>query len=240
LEQPLDSLKLHRDHYTEKLKNIDAMHFEQYPFHDYFRELPFLAVKKHFDLANQSVHVASCGTGLDVHYLKKHYTGVRFHVSDISDRAVALVMKTFAVEGSVQDNENLTFPDNQFDYSFVAASLHHLLRPHKGLYELLRVSKKGVIVIEPNDSWLTRLAVRFNLATEYERDCKNYVFRYSEQDVRKIAKALFCDYTIIRLFAIHRTAKSRLEFLFLKALNKLCNLFFPSVGNYIIFAITKK
>ena len=68
----------------------------------------------------------------------------------------------------------MSFADNSFDYVFIAASLHHLPRPIVGLYELIRVAKYGVIVIELNDSWLTRLATRFKLATEIE-ETGNYV-----------------------------------------------------------------
>jgi ubiquinone/menaquinone biosynthesis C-methylase UbiE len=214
--------------------------YEGNPFHDYFRELPFLALKKRFVLDHQSVLVASCGNGIDIHYLRKHFDDVRFHASDISESAVTLAMKTFNIDGSVQDNEHLSFADDTFDYSFVAASLHHLLRPHQGLYELLRVSRKGVIAIEPNDCWLTRLAVRLNLATEYERDTRNYVFRYSKKDVEKVAKAMFCEYKVIRMFAIHRIARSVWEYRFLRLLNRAGNAVVPSLGNYIIFAITKE
>lgn len=240
MDRATDSRKVHREHWESILRNADSVDYEANPYHDYFRELPFLSLKKRFALDGQSVLVASCGNGIDVHYLRKHFADVRFHASDIAESAVALTMDTFAVDGSVQDNEHLLFPDDTFDYSLVAASLHHLLRPHMGLYELLRVSRKGVIAIEPNDCWLTRLAVRLKLAKEYEPDTGNYVFRYGRRDVEKIAKAMFCEFTVIRLFAIHRVAKSRLEFQLLRMLNSVANVLVPSLGNYIVFAITKR
>jgi ubiquinone/menaquinone biosynthesis C-methylase UbiE len=239
MEPSINSLKIHKEHWETVLKDVDIMTFENAYYHDYFRELPFLAVKKHFNLNSQSVLIASCGTGIDLYYLLKHYKNIQLHASDISEKAVAIAMKTFNVDGSIQNNERLTFEDNTFDYSFVAAALHHLERPHLGLYELLRVSKKGLIVIEPNDSWLTRLATNLGLATEFEKECKNYVFRYNKRDVQKISKAMFFDCKIIRLFATHRIAKGYLEFCFLKTINKICNTLFPSIGNYIIFCIIK-
>jgi len=238
MDRPTNNREVHQEHWDGILRNTHAVEYEPGPFHDYFRELPFLALKKHFVLDGQSVLVASCGNGIDIHYLQKQFDGVRFHASDISESAVTLTMNTFNIDGSVQDNEHLSFADDTFDYSFVAASLHHLLRPHKGLYELLRVSRKGVIAIEPNDCWLTRLAVRLNLATEYERDTRNYVFRYSKKDVEKVAKAMFCEHKVVRMFAIHRLARNLWEFRFLRMLNKAGNTLVPSLGNYIIFAIT--
>lgn len=53
-------------------------------------------------------------------------------------------------EYSEQDMNHLTFEDGSFDYVFVKESLHHLPMPYKGLYEMFRVSKRGVIMIEPN------------------------------------------------------------------------------------------
>jgi ubiquinone/menaquinone biosynthesis C-methylase UbiE len=241
MKSPGNTLKIHEEHWESKEETkFDEMTYENSPYHDYFRALPFLAIRNHFNLNNQSILIAGCGTGIDIHYLLKYFKNIQCYASDIAPAAVDLVKRTFNIDGSVQNNERLSFDDNAFDYSFIAASLHHLQRPHLGLYELLRVSKKGIIVIEPNDSWLTRLAVNLGLATEYEKECKNYVFRYNKREVQKIAKAMFCNCKIIRLFAIHRQARSQGAFCFLKAINQTCNRLFPSLGNYIIFSIIKE
>jgi len=154
--------------------------------------------------------------------------------TDISKDAVSATPKIFLdVKGKVEDNENLSYPDNYFDFTYIAAALHHLPRPNVGLYELLRVSKYGLIVIEPNDSWLTRLAAKFGFAQEIEKS-GNYVYRYSKREIQKITNSLFYKYEIDRFFAVHRIAKSKSEFVLLKALNTLSNLVFPSLYNYII------
>lgn len=239
MENHINSIEIHKKHFEKLLSIVDKPNYEPHIFHDYFRQLPFLTLKKHFNLSNQNVLVASCGTGIDIHYLLKHYNNITCYASDLTEAAVDLARNTFNIDGSVQDNEKLTFPDNSFDYCFIAASLHHLLRPNKGLYELIRVARKGVIVIEPNDSWLSRLFTKLNFINEYETDCKNYVFRYGKNDVIKIAKSLFYNYKIIRMFSTHIVAKNRISFLFLKIINKIANTFFPQWGNYIIFSITK-
>lgn len=133
----------------------------------------------------------------------------------------------------------MSFADRSFDYVFTAASLHHLPRPLVGLYELIRVAKYGVIVIEPNDCWLTRLATRLKLATEIEK-AGNYVYRISAWDVKRISRALFCKCYYVRLVATHQVAKNKTEFMILKVLNSLANLLVPSLGNYIVFMIEKK
>ena len=213
-------------------------------YHDYFRALPFAALRclltgVKITLSRKNVLIASCGTGIDVHYLRKYYDS-DFTVSDLSEESVQMTLKLNKNirGGYVEDNEKLSFSDESFDYVFIAASLHHLPRPILGLYELIRVAKYGLIVIEPNDSWLTRLATRFKLATEIE-EAGNYVYRFSAWDVKRISRALFYTCRYVRLFATHRVAKNKLEFMILKGLNSMANLLMPALGNYIIFFIEK-
>ncbi len=52
----------------------------------------------------------------------------------------------------IENAENLSFKDKSFDWIFCKESLHHFPRPFQALYEMLRVSRKGVVIIEPNDA----------------------------------------------------------------------------------------
>jgi len=235
--------KIEASHTDECFKNGLAKSFQAGEFHDYFRELPFFRVRDMvnragIDLTGRSLLIAGCGSGIDVFYLKKHFAAEYF-VTDISQNAVNAVLSIFpGIQGQVEDTEAMSFSDNSFDYAFTAASLHHLPRPPVGLYEMLRVARKGVIVIEPNDSLLCRIATRFGLATEIE-ESGNYVFRFSSRDIEKYTRSLFLKFTAQRFFATHRVASGRLEFIILKLLNRLSNLCFPSQGNYIVFMIEK-
>ena len=80
----------------------------------------------------------------------------------------------------------------------------------QGLHELLRVSREGAIFIEPHDSWLVRAFVALGLAQEYE-PVGNYVYRWKEDEVRKLCKSLSYRYAIAKFFQIHRVAKTRIE-----------------------------
>lgn len=62
-----------------------------------------------------------------------------------------------------EDAEALNLPDDHFDWAIEHAALHHLGSPHRGLLELLRVARKGVIAFEVRDSALMRLAVSLSL-----------------------------------------------------------------------------
>ena len=102
---------------------------------------------------------------------------------------------------SFQNAEGLSFEDEKFDFCIVHAGLHHCYSPHRGLLEMYRVSKKGILVVEPNDSLLTTLGVKLNFGQDYEQsavfhnNCKfggvknssipNYVYRWAEQEFIK-------------------------------------------------------
>ena len=231
---------------TKKYSRENPFVYESNYLHDYFRAIPFVRVKKLLDksgvtLDGASLMLASCGCGIDAHYLKKYYNPASMCFTDISEQALEKARSCFYEHTfAIVDNERLAFADNSFDYVFIAASLHHLKEPARGLYELLRVARRGLIVIEPNDTWLTRLFERLGLAHQYEVEHGNYVYRYGKRDVEKIAKALFFKYDLDRFFAIHRTAKTSFEFLFLKSLNAAANFSFPFLGNYIVFLIKKE
>lgn len=220
--------------------------YESNYFHDYFRAIPFVHLKKLLDrndisLDNKTLLIASCGCGIDAHYLKKYYRPRKICFTDIHVQAMEKTQSNFYNDFFVlTDNHQLAFKSGSFDYVFIAASLHHLKEPISGLYELLRVAKNGLMVIEPNDSWLTRVFEKMGWAHEYEVEHGNYVYRFNKRDVDKITKALFFKHDIIRLFAIHRVAKTRFEFLVLKILNSMANIFCSMLGNYIIFLIKKE
>jgi ubiquinone/menaquinone biosynthesis C-methylase UbiE len=104
-----------------------------------------------------------------------------------------------------EDVENLTFQDGEFDWVFVHSGLHHCASPHKGLCEMLRVSKKGVGVFESRDNVLNNIANKFDLAPSYEIEpcvlsngkfggvrnshIPNFVYKWTENEVQKTTKS---------------------------------------------------
>lgn len=139
--------------------------------------------------------------GLDAQRLKKRGA---FEVlpTDISETLLKAARESGAISNySIQNAENLTFPDASFEYVFCKEAYHHFPRPMKALYEMLRVARKGVILIEPNDkkNALTRVAkntINRLLGRQkpidtdnYEED-GNYVFSISKREVEKMALGL--------------------------------------------------
>jgi ubiquinone/menaquinone biosynthesis C-methylase UbiE len=108
-------------------------------------------------------------------------------------------------EWSHQDAESLTVGDQSFDWCIVHAGLHHCASPHRAFCEMLRVARKGVIVMEARDSLLMRVAARFGMADEYElqpaaltngqiggyrnTNLPNYIYRWTEREVDKTVRS---------------------------------------------------
>ncbi len=98
-----------------------------------------------------------CGLGQDGRILMQE--GICVVQSDISPKTLQKA-KRKAVEQDLHNNafilmdsENIPFPDNYFDATFMVASLHHMMNPEKALAEMKRCTKQdGLIVIgiEPN------------------------------------------------------------------------------------------
>jgi SAM-dependent methyltransferase len=60
----------------------------------------------------------------------------------------------------------LPYDSNHFDFVIVSAALHHLYSPHKGLGEMLRVSKSAIMIIESSDNFLSRISRKLRLVPE--------------------------------------------------------------------------
>ena len=104
-------------------------------------------------------------------------------------------------EFSQENAERLSFQDKSFDYAFCKEAYHHFPRPMIALYEMLRVSRKGIILIEPNDrlnSIMRRLIAplrrllkgqRHMDADAYEQSA-NYAYPIYWREMEKVALGL--------------------------------------------------
>lgn len=98
---------------------------------------------------------------------------------------------------SVENAEALSFAAGSFDYVFCKDAYHHFPRPHLALYEMLRVARKAVVLIEPNDipkpvalveEPLRKLAglPRPRTPADYEPS-GNYIYTLSRRELEKVA-----------------------------------------------------
>lgn len=89
----------------------------------------------------------------------------------------------------IENAEHLSFADNQFDYVLCKESYHHFPRPMLALYEMLRVAKKGVVLIEPQDQYADFPLTTGEAIAGYE-DAGNYIYTLSRRELAKVALGL--------------------------------------------------
>ena len=167
---------------------------------------------------------------------------------------------------SLQDVERLRFEDDAFDFVVVHQGLHHCHSPHRGLVEMYRVARVGVLAFEPRDTRLVRLGVRMGFGQEYEiaavagnglraggvsnSATPNFVYRWTEREIEKTIRTFSPAGRVdVRYFSAlrvpeerMRSMKNRLVAGSLRALLPVVRLFakvFPGQSNCFAFAIKK-
>jgi ubiquinone/menaquinone biosynthesis C-methylase UbiE len=124
---------------------------------------------------------------------------------DIHVSLLEMAKENGMIEDFRKENaEALSFADDSFDFSFCKEAYHHFPRPFIALYEMLRVSKRAVVLCEPAD-WLPspmprrtlqliknrikkslRKSVPHSDTGNYE-EIGNYVYSLSERELQKLA-----------------------------------------------------
>jgi len=167
---------------------------------------------------------------------------------------------------SLQDAENLHFEDGAFDFVVVHQGLHHCYSPHRGLLEMYRVARRGVLAFEPRDTRLVRLGVKLGFGQEYEivavaqnelqaggvsnSSTPNFVYRWTEREIEKTIRTFYpAGRAEFRYFSALRVPEKRIRAMknrfaarSLAALLPAARLFaavFPKQSNCFAFAITK-
>lgn len=166
---------------------------------------------------------------------------------------------------SHQDAENLAFRDGEFDFVIAHNGLHHCYSPHRALLEMYRVSRKGLLVFEPRDTFLVRIGVRLNFGQEYEVAAvadnapfggvkntfiPNYVYRWTEREIEKTISsyAPWGRHRFLFRYALRvpwrrlKTLKNKMLYLLVRVLLPLLQLFFrlfPKQANGFAFVVVK-
>jgi 2-polyprenyl-3-methyl-5-hydroxy-6-metoxy-1,4-benzoquinol methylase len=137
------------------------------------------------ELSGRTVLEVCCGSGMLAEALARQ--GAQVTGIDLSSAAVSRAWERarrygFRARFLVADAEQLPFPDRSFDVVAVHDGLHHLDDPHRTIGEIARVARQGVLILEPAQAALTRLAVWVGLAEEVE-EAGNYVYRLVPSEV---------------------------------------------------------
>ena len=136
--------------------------------------------------------VVCCGSGMDAEFLAG--LGIEVVGLDLSRAALQRAQERKRRFGAAFDvveglAEALPFPDRSFPLVFVTDGLHHLEDPYPAFKELARVSSDTVIIVEPADAPLTRLAVALRISGDWE-DAGNYVFRFRRAELSRLFRSL--------------------------------------------------
>lgn len=139
--------------------------------------------------------------GIDSRYLAAH--GARTLPTDISTTLLEEAKALGLIAQYRKENaECLSFADESFDFVLCKESYHHFPRPMVALYEMLRVARRGVLLIEPSD-----LEIADSMTTGLSRMAKNifkrllqrpqgghrfeelgnYVYGISRREIEKVA-----------------------------------------------------
>ena len=115
---------------------------------NFFRHLVNLVSLKKVD----SILDVGCGEGFTLNRLKEHRIGTKLEGLEYSKDAIELGKKTYPdikiTQGSIYE---LPYRDNSFDLVLCTEVLEHLEEPEKALKELVRVSKKYLVISVPNE-----------------------------------------------------------------------------------------
>ncbi len=103
------------------------------------------------------------------------------------------------------DAEQIELADASYDTVLAHEVLHHCRSPHLAVAEMLRITRRYVVFLEPNDCFVTRQLTRWNLAQRFELGAvlanagtsggvrnsavPNFVYRWNLDDVVKCASA---------------------------------------------------
>jgi SAM-dependent methyltransferase len=205
------SYRIHSEHYAEHAdggeKNDQARSWLDGDTVDAWRHARLIGIIDPVIKARTGASWLTVGDGrygLEAQYINSR--GGKATATDISDS----LLEEAAADGlldsfSCENAEALSFPDNSFDLVFCKQSYHHFPRPPVALYEMLRVAREAVVLVEPADPTigltfeqrLFRRAVdgiRLLLGREVPRyqfeEAGNYVYGISRPEITKAALAL--------------------------------------------------
>lgn len=170
--------------------------------------------------------------GTDAHFLEK--SGSKAVSTDISDSLLRIGKQRNYISSYRKENaEKLSFKDNSFDFVLCKESFHHFPRPMVAFYEMVRVARKGIVLIEPSDSpsvfqsgmmkllkgsVLSPLGGFFN---SFE-NAGNYVYKISLREIEKASiglqfrKLAYLGFDDFYLNGVEYINASKFSFTFLK------------------------
>lgn len=184
-----------------------------------------------------------CGSGMEAEYYSKVGKS-HFLCFDISEQIIkaALIRKKrngLDYDLVISDGENLPLKDKSVHVGFVLSGLHHLPNPHKGICELKRVSKIGMIAFEPLDTIITRFLIYIKLLEKHEAS-GIIPYRFNKNEIINMIKMKYTPYIKFRRYffyipnILNKFKESLLILTIFKKLIIFMNKFMYVFGNRFI------
>jgi SAM-dependent methyltransferase len=199
-------MEVQYDNHPAQLRKIsaDAAHFDRFKLQNGEGILNFWRLERvvtplfSFFRKHASASWLTIGDGMygqDANRIMRQGV-VRVHASDMSADLLSIGSgRGYIGEYSAQNAEALAFADNSFDFVFCKDSYHHFPRPTLAVYEMLRVCRRAVILLEPSDPALSPNLRSWGMALlgksfhDFET-VGNYVFSISRRELEKLLLGL--------------------------------------------------
>lgn len=140
--------------------------------------------------------ILSVGDNLarDAGYFKKRYPDAHCIASDLFADGIERAASDGYVDSVISaDIECLPFGDSEIDCVIAKEAFHHWPRPMLGMYEMLRVAKKAILLIEPYDEMYSPpspIIEKSAFRDQYE-SVGNYKYQISLREILKSAWSLY-------------------------------------------------
>lgn len=218
-----DSYNRHSNWYTsqfpekeQKIKLLNGIKSYKGTINHWLQNQFFDCVKPITMDKNASWLTVGDAYGHDANYLIER--GVQNVIaSDINDEFLAVSKEVGIVDKySAENAEHLSFDNDSLDYILCKETYHHFPRPYAALYEMIRVAKKAIIIIEPQDPILKMPLlmfmnnvlekVKFGLINKIWKNrfsyepVGNFVYKVSEREMEKFAAGINLPMVAIKNF----------------------------------------
>jgi len=147
------------------------------------------------------------GYGSDAYYLQSH--GADATATSLTDATLQVAFsRGYIKKYQVQNAEALTVADGSFDFVMCKESYHHFPRPPIAFYEMWRVARRALVLIEPYDSgtkplafvkWLAKKLLRGEGNAQFEPS-GNFLFKVSVREVEKMSTAIGGEAMAVKYF----------------------------------------
>lgn len=146
--------------------------------------------------------------GSDAYYLQQQ--GVDVLASSLTDHALKIAAeKGYLKKYAAVNAEQIPHDKESFDYVLCKEAYHHFPRPPIAFYEMMRVARKGVVLIEPYDGPRRLLDMIKEPAkkllwgrnqTIHFEPSGNYIYRVSPKEMGKMLAAMGCSAMAYKTF----------------------------------------